>query len=170
MRGENCSECGMLSNTNGSPPHAWGKYSGIGIIDGADRFTPTCVGKISSDPDARCQPAVHPHMRGENVLSIKLIALLLGSPPHAWGKCVYYVHTLIIYRFTPTCVGKIGYRSQSLSQPPVHPHMRGENFPSTVSSRTEPGSPPHAWGKYRSIHCVMIVRRFTPTCVGKMCD
>ena len=79
-----------LTPRNGSPPHAWGIHTSIGDDDVAPRFTPTCVGntycfaissvRLSGSPphawgirkvneDGSITITVHPHMRGEYVVS-----------------------------------------------------------------------------------------------------
>ncbi len=118
----------------------------------------------------------------------------------------------IRHRFTPTRVGKIWSLLPPHSPPPVHPHARGENGARLLAAggpaRFTPtrvgkilrlyattslsfGSPPRAWGKFRSVkvgfqnkygspprawgkyHLRVDVRvklRFTPTRVGKILE
>jgi len=52
--------------------------------------------------------AVHPHIRGENLLKTNHFATLTGSPPHTWGKLDNWLDDLDEHRFTPTYVGKMG--------------------------------------------------------------
>ncbi len=86
MRGENIHPSDCRKNTDGSPPHAWGKCCLDCLMHLAPRFTPTCVGKISFISVAVNTTPVHPHMRGENDLCHRYCLCLPGSPPHAWGK------------------------------------------------------------------------------------
>ena len=76
----------------------------------------------------------------------------------------YYTYYL---RFTPTCVGKT--LGASLREQPgaVHPHMRGEDAGAMPTRTGSAGSPPHAWGRRIANESIAIVKRFTPTCVGK---
>ena len=137
--------------SDGSPPHAWGRRPQARANDGPDRFTPTCVGKTSGD----------------------LHGLLIqdGSPPHAWGRLGVVLFGQDALRFTPTCVGKT-YRIASAKTPlAVHPHMRGEDrygdfhgghaalgrFTPTCVGKTD------ETGHFNNIRRP----RFTPTCVGK---
>ena len=154
---------------SGSPPHAWGRQSGLfGEYEIGQRFTPTCVGKTEEEIDGGLMSAVHPHMRGEDAPAIACVGPTPGSPPHAWGRhvgrgCIERV------RFTPTCVGKT--RTGRLNRPStavhphmrgedangdalasaaiatVHPHMRGEDSGPLRQSSHRSGSPPHAWGR-----------------------
>ena len=147
MRGEN-SKCGLsFTNINGSPPHAWGKFSIFYLFRVGCRFTPTCVGKIWSGSHCCTSSTVHPHMRGENRASSIISYHFSGSPPHAWGKFFPAMAALNIKRFTPTCVGKICYALTRIRKGTVHPHMRGENVAIRLRACGRSGSPPHAWGK-----------------------
>src|SRR5439155_390175 len=133
--------------------------------------------------------AVHPHMRGDNVVVCHAPPAFVGSPPHAWGQSLSLAAQVLAGRFTPTCVGTMPTFTGSSSAHAVHPHMRGDNysrimrllaeepftppFVGTISCLLWPGephsgSPPHAWGQLlqcsrADCHC-----RFTPTCVGTM--
>ncbi len=106
MRGENLRSAAVFCTASGSPPHAWGKSTRHQAHADAARFTPTCVGKMSHRYECfdqvRFTPtcvgkitfaigfvndvAVHPHMRGENLVPIASGRAQIGSPPHAWGK------------------------------------------------------------------------------------
>ncbi len=189
MRGDNvhgiCVHCG----TEGSPPHAWGQRNVNQDCDICHRFTPTCVGTTEkhvflvflytgSPPHAwgqrsGCSTAatpqtVHPHMRGDNVLTGGGGRHLYGSPPHAWGQRFVKLRQTGATRFTPTCVGTTaihldaglvkrvhphmrgdngGDRPRRIYQQ-VHPHMRGDNEIGKRYCEVIPGSPPHAWGQH----------------------
>ena len=147
MRGENFYEASSTTLLFGSPPHAWGKLAKPSGYACPFRFTPTCVGKTPRPPGLPGNPAVHPHMRGENVSKGHVALLDGGSPPHAWGKLMSARTELIFTRFTPTCVGK----TNSVK------HGATGVF----------GSPPHAWGKPWQARRQNVRPRFTPTCVGK---
>ena len=77
-----------------------------------------------------------------------LFVLVFGSPPHAWGQCVYLSQPIRIIRFTPTCVGTIDVNPFILFMASVHPHMRGDNDLLRIPTEKEIGSPPHAWGQW----------------------
>ncbi len=126
-RGENqhCLQCWTLGN--GSPPRSWGKCDTGAEIATPMRFTPTLVGKISSNFFASSSRAVHPHARGENPTSLFANLRHGGSPPHAWGKFQRLPLLRQSRRFTPTCVGKMRCLLVRVVCRSVHPHMRGEN-------------------------------------------
>ncbi len=107
MRGENVKRQLLGMMLTGSPPHAWGKFDTTGACHRRLRFTPTCVGKISITTGDFTSTTVHPHMRGENRGAPLEPFILIGSPPHAWGKFAELFRTVMNRRFTPTCVGKM---------------------------------------------------------------
>ena len=147
MRGEDMTIANFDNNTDGSPPHAWGRLlTGlhVGLVV---RFTPTCVGKtISNHPDCRASA---------------------GSPPHAWGRLHTQATLVAGNRFTPTCVGKTSGGTLPCGGGLVHPHMRGEDNLQQRRWHLVAGSPPHAWGRRRVRAGRIRNPRFTPTCVGK---
>jgi len=111
--------------------------------------------------------SVHPHTRGEIIILPSSTAVVLGSPPHAWGDC-------------PP-------ESELRRYDAVHPHTRGEirrSAPTLQGHRFTPtrvgrfagvrrlsraiGSPPHAWGDCDAIQGLGLDIRFTPTRVGRL--
>ena len=128
-------------------PHMRGEYTyALGSPITAYRFTPTCVGNTSWRDICAWLCAVHPHMRGEYVMLLMMGAIILGSPPHAWGIHWYKHLHFLTTRFTPTCVGNTISPSAIAPTLAVHPHMRGEYNPSALKYQAHYGSPPHAWG------------------------
>ena len=167
MRGEKSLILARAPPYGGSPPHAWGKDEHVVYSLSVRRFTPTCVGKSPGISSPMSATSVHPHMRGEKVFIPLVNAADNGSPPHAWGKGCVLLREVFLARFTPTCVGKsscIRFHQYCRS---VHPHMRGEKLVELNHCPSANGSPPHAWGKVRDEMRVLLMIRFTPTCVGK---
>ena len=85
MRGELGVEYGWGDDGCGSSPHAWGAPTFGREVERADRFIPTCVGSSYCLIEARRDPEVHPHMRGELAWGLKHARRISGSSPHAWG-------------------------------------------------------------------------------------
>ena len=85
MRGERSFETKPSMTDYGSSPHAWGTLVMALLKMLKARFIPTCVGNASINRISDLHPAVHPHMRGERGLAIKLTCTECGSSPHAWG-------------------------------------------------------------------------------------
>src|SRR5436190_1953053 len=49
MRGDNFIPCDAHARRSGSPPHAWGQLPAVPSPGAAPRFTPTCVGTMTSN-------------------------------------------------------------------------------------------------------------------------
>ncbi len=167
MRGEDGLVTVVIGVVAGSPPHAWGRRYLINIARAACRFTPTCVGKTRILVVTHRECAVHPHMRGEDSIPLRLQRPHTGSPPHAWGRRLVPEIYGIRYWFTPTCVGKTRILVVTHRECAVHPHMRGEDVTRQSTHGKHVGSPPHAWGRRQHPVGYPLRHRFTPTCVGK---
>ena len=148
MRGDNAVNSHVGRHIAGSPPHAWGQL-----------LLPLSRSGLAT---------VHPHMRGDNFGAINRLFPALGSPPHAWGQSHLDLRLRLARRFTPTCVGTMCGPDRSAWAPAVHPHMRGDNRCEVDARRGNDGSPPHAWGQFSLQSALLLVSRFTPTCVGTM--
>ena len=84
--GENNLTHRQLWHKYGPSPHAWGKYN-FGMFNGLKRRSiPTRVGKISFLCLYYHLMTVHPHTRGENIISHQINIQNSGPSPHAWGK------------------------------------------------------------------------------------
>jgi len=153
----------------GSPPHAWGHSLTVTHAVLSQRFTPTRVGTLLDTLRARLYKSVHPHTRGDIVLTAGISLPPYGSPPHAWGHSDSTCDPPTSSRFTPTRVGTL---SKSLSATPpstVHPHTRGDIASFIKSAGHDIGSPPHAWGHFMVKALIHWIFRFTPTRVGTFC-
>jgi len=132
---------------DGSPPRAWGQWSGFDGRALITRFTPTGVGTIG-DNAARLQfHTVHPHGRGDNAACGRKMRCSNGSPPRAWGQLRRGTEGASSTRFTPTGVGTISSPALTIDNHSVHPHGRGDNISPTRRMRCTHGSPPRAWGQ-----------------------
>ena len=105
-RGDNDIDVGVTYELDGSPPRAWGQLypgkpavgiprftpTGVGtmhlfaVTTPALRFTPTGVGTMPECPSWMKPSTVHPHGRGDNPCSNRLMYWHSGSPPRAWGQ------------------------------------------------------------------------------------
>jgi len=112
------------------------------------RFTPTGVGTTRGQKSAWNRTPVHPHGRGDNLITgiskdrlirftptgvgtTKLnrffVKFMTGSPPRAWGQLKRAVGHRPSSRFTPTGVGTTRYPASAAVRRTVHPHGRGDN-------------------------------------------
>ena len=111
---------------------------------------------------------VHPHVRGDNIIAVFFADDRRGSPPRAWGQSTNTLVSITQLRFTPTCVGTILLGCLVASTRTVHPHVRGDNVQCWICHFYPSGSPPRAWGQWKSSSVIAAKIRFTPTCVGTM--
>ena len=70
-------------------------------------------------------------------------------------------------RNTPTGVGKTTTGSESFPQEEKHPHGRGEDENGRSQTRRTDETPPRAWGRHLHDNLSHLIRRNTPTGVGK---
>ena len=167
VRGENATDENKKLICQGSPPRAWGKLRAWHTYWKQIRLTPTCVGKTKARICAKSRHTAHPHVRGENFHDTRAHISHIGSPPRAWGKRIPAKIVAVHTRLTPTCVGKTLKEILTQLSHMAHPHVRGENCTSRVSSDGMGGSPPRAWGKPSMQTATQLATRLTPTCVGK---
>ena len=165
-RGEHDTSLDVTIMQVGSSPHTWGTHGDIGLDDLPGRFIPTHVGNTNTFTLTQSTNTVHPHTRGEHIVTKRQAAAVYGSSPHTWGTPGGQGHRVPRLRFIPTHVGNTRGDCGQGQGRPVHPHTRGEH--STVLKRlfASYGSSPHTWGT----HEVGLVQddrcRFIPTHVG----
>jgi len=150
----------------GSPPRAWGQRSANYPWDSRTRFTPTGVGTTWPWRLGPSAWPVHPHGRGDNKMSMKIMSVIIGSPPRAWGQQMRPHPQPNLARFTPTGVGTTYLPYAWPLRWPVHPHGRGDNGLGAIFAGGALGSPPRAWGQQGLPKLGQDLLRFTPTGVG----
>ena len=167
VRGEERDLRRLQTALYGPPPRAWGRVRSY--PRGADdrRSTPTCVGKSCCWDFQLRRLAVHPHVRGEEILVPKSNTGGLGPPPRAWGRAHLEPSPPSIPRSTPTCVGKRLLVTVAAHVDGVHPHVRGEEPAARYGASRSGGPPPRAWGRGRPGGGASYAAGSTPTCVGK---
>ena len=166
-RGEDFGHGVPAHPTRGTPPRTWGRQvPGVGNPP-EDRYTPTDVGKTETPPLAPPPTAVHPHGRGEDSTRRVRRPLASGTPPRTWGRQVGAVCLYGVVRYTPTDVGKTRGRRTWTERSTVHPHGRGEDFPTSHPEDAHHGTPPRTWGRRVELLLSDDDYRYTPTDVGK---
>jgi len=148
-RGDNRLTGQTLDRLGGSPPRAWGQSRRSAEARRRQRFTPTGVGTMRVSLKLEFHSSVHPHGRGDNLLSLSDAQKRVGSPPRAWGQSHPRRCAGRAGRFTPTGVGTIRSPPGSAGCTMVHPHGRGDNRARARSRAPSLGSPPRAWGQWR---------------------
>ena len=89
----------------GSSPRSWGTPHDQRRHHDGRRFIPTLVGNTATDDLPRAKLPVHPHARGEHVMSRSRRATAAGSSPRSWGTRVLHPVCRRNCRFIPTLVG-----------------------------------------------------------------
>ena len=156
----------VLDRHHGSSPHPWGTHDKPATVLGHERFIPTPVGNTQNPcTDPRYRP-VHPHTRGEHMLSSRTTATRVGSSPHPWGTLFQSQPRYATLRFIPTPVGNTRMEQPYPALCSVHPHTRGEHTGAPCRLPTLIGSSPHPWGTRVLVHSAPVNSRFIPTPVG----
>ncbi len=167
MRGEDAALSVTMLPLAGAPPRAWGGRHQRRHAPALQRSTPTCVGRTAAPPAPPATVPEHPHVRGEDTSVAMSVQMTSGAPPRAWGGRQPQRGGEVVARSTPTCVGRTGVAGSRCLIGPEHPHVRGEDFRWPVSTGTNSGAPPRAWGGHAPTHRCGPGCRSTPTCVGR---
>ena len=107
LRGEHDQRHYQHRSGTGSSPPAWGALISQKGLRQLGRFIPTCVGSMMEQRQQHPAFPVHPHLRGEHVVSIKRCPISSGSSPPAWGAFTLLHAPVSLLRFIPTCVGSM---------------------------------------------------------------
>ena len=108
----------------------------------------------------------HPRLRGEHVLFIASISVLLGSPPPTRGTRCYIRNMRVCVGITPA------YAGNTISSRPCsivfedHPRLRGEHLRFRQIGMAQWGSPPPTRGTLLSRADDLINKRITPAYAG----
>ena len=148
-------------------PRVWGRRKQGTRQRKRNGNTPTCVGKTRCSPVNVDINQKHPHVRGEDGAPPKVGLFYVETPPRAWGRPPPQKDQKRHQGNTPTCVGKTAQEAGISRLAWKHPHVRGEDRNKRRLRLTQAETPPRAWGR-RSRHGYQtLVKRNTPTCVGK---
>ncbi len=166
MRGEQGAVETAGSVGDGASPHARGT-DGLGPAEQAPaRCIPACAGNRSvASVDLRVW-SVHPRMRGEQASAARPATCQRGASPHARGTDRGLLERIVIWRCIPACAGNRARHPRERQRHPVHPRMRGEQFPSRIAGRFVGGASPHARGTAATGRQVSQPVRCIPACAG----
>ncbi len=145
-RGEHARLVAHPTADGGSSPRPWGTLEGHVLAVAQRRFIPTPVGNTAPRRCSACRNPVHPHARGEHVMSGDGMRPHPGSSPRPWGTPAHLRTT------TALC--------------PVHPHARGEHSSTARRYSFGLGSSPRPWGTQGDGDIGAPAIRFIPTPVG----
>ncbi len=158
------SEAHLESET---PPLAWGRLPELVKLLGADRNTPTRVGKTPSHSRRTAPRWKHPHSRGEDRRGCRRRPGAAETPPLAWGRRGPVGLQDNPRGNTPTRVGKTGETIDIRRCLRKHPHSRGEDAFQQCAVFFRQETPPLAWGRPVRRHAQPMKTGNTPTRVGK---
>ena len=166
MRGEQLYHIRVQIWMLGSPPHARGAVSFLGVINKIQGITPACAGSSGSISIIGLRGRDHPRMRGEQAALSDYETYGEGSPPHARGADSPSIFHIGMRRITPACAGSSAFTLMALCWKRDHPRMRGEQAYGDLSEDGGQGSPPHARGAEITILPLQSSHRITPACAG----
>ncbi len=169
VRGEQGREHQYCVRLGGSSPRARGAVT-LGLrhtLDG--RFIPTCAGSRRTRATTAARSAVHPHVRGEQSITLSTVTAGVGSSPRARGAVDHGGHVGLGLRFIPTCAGSSIAQYSCTRPDTVHPHVRGEQLTALAGRCLPNGSSPRARGAVHPYHLPPGSQRFIPTCAGSRC-
>ena len=141
-RGEHAWQGAQIPLICGPSPRPWGTRSLARSQATHPRSIPTPVGNTGRRRRLSSGAPVHPHARGEHVLSAEAPTDLRGPSPRPWGTLGGAVAGDVDARSIPTPVGNTEGRTRKSEGRSVHPHARGEHCISlssfTFASRSIP--------------------------------
>ena len=85
------------------------------------------MGKTSIVKFRREPKEKHPHVHGEDDLTVFGDNTEIETPPRAWGRLVGPKNLRLASRNTPTCMGKTVHCRQWRKEFRKHPHVHGED-------------------------------------------
>ena len=90
------------------------------------RFIPACAGNSAVTFFGQSPQPVHPRLRGELYIPVRILRRFFGSSPLARGTRIFRAENFAFDRFIPACAGNSGSLSVTLFPLMVHPRLRGE--------------------------------------------
>ena len=109
----------------------------------------------------------HPRSRGENIVSVVVVAGVEGSSPLTRGKPTASVLSGSALGLIPAHAGKTTVPALVLSISQAHPRSRGENAPAMTPAARPAGSSPLTRGKLSESRAIAVLRGLIPAHAGK---
>ena len=107
-------------------PLARGTRKMSGIVERNKRFIPACAGNSTVKASKVSIVAVHPRLRGELYIPVRILRRFFGSSPLARGTLIRLAILPDDPRFIPACAGNSENPKVVISWSSVHPRLRGE--------------------------------------------
>ncbi|SUX88784.1 Domain of uncharacterised function (DUF2825) [Chromobacterium violaceum] len=166
VRGEHYEDEAEQLSELGSSPRTWGTHIRQVYTTSLERFIPTYVGNTRPWWLYSARITVHPHVRGEHLITCEGVLTVNGSSPRTWGTPGGAIGRGGGFRFIPTYVGNTQCHRLRPGHGAVHPHVRGEHIGFQVNGLLSSGSSPRTWGTHAHNRARLIPTRFIPTYVG----
>jgi len=97
-----------------------------GIVERNKRFIPACAGNSTVKASKVSIVAVHPRLRGELYIPVRILRRFFGSSPLARGTLHSRSDSQAFFRFIPACAGNSYRVHVPGTNRSVHPRLRGE--------------------------------------------
>ena len=154
-------------SNGGTLPRVWEKANEELNFLALIRYTPTCVGKSVSRSRSSRSTRVHSHSRGKKYKQKFRRLIFIGTLPLAWEKVLITLNQPVLYRYTPTRVGKRLCRFSPSTSLKDYSHSRGKKSRGRGRLIPYSGILPLAWEKVDGRIKKAKDYRYTPTRVGK---
>ena len=168
--GENAGDIETAVREAGSSPRVRGKPGRRARATRGPRLISACAGKTTKATAKQGKRPAHPRVCGENARICKPLVVSFGSSPRVrgklggWGVCVGW------RRLIPACAGKTGWWMRSISAPPAHPRVCGENRTRSGTCAWCTGSSPRVRGKREGLSAGVRIARAHPRVCGENPD
>ena len=129
--------------------------------------SPACAGKTTRLLIISSNSRDHPRVCGKNRYILCSSTKTLGSPPHVREKHVFELTFWIGTRITLACAVKTLPEQASYLHQRDHPRVCGKNYPATMDTILQVGSPPRVREKQEGIKLISAELGITPACAGK---
>ena len=139
------SSCGDARGC-GSSPRVRGTDRCRETAHDVDRFIPACAGNRFSRHLIRPGSPVHPRVCGEQLRFCLSTGTSRGSSPRVRGTGVIIPRYSALPRFIPACAGNRKQLPGTVTVPPVHPRVCGEQGCTATTQPEESGSSPRVRG------------------------
>ena len=166
-RGEN-PDCGVrVFLSEGSSPLTRGKPTDKVCGGVGHGLIPAHAGKTYPYARTQLRRRAHPRSRGENHLTMWIVAWLVGSSPLTRGKPAVLSGPSGLSRLIPAHAGKTLRVGRRRAARGAHPRSRGENIASRKLPVNAEGSSPLTRGKLGDLEDIHARVRLIPAHAGK---
>ena len=118
------------------------------ILSAVDlRFIPSYEGQTQLDQNALCPPAIHPLLRGADVIGGWIVPFFVDSSPPTRGRLIRPDRAAKTQRFIPSYEGQTPAQHVHCRNHAIHPLLRGADQQRNQGSRSKNDSSPPTRGR-----------------------